>query len=177
MSVIGATALHLSMCSFSSHRRSTPSNSLQPNTHLGSLLQSHPLYSQTHARLSHQFKEKILCLEIMDVDASKALSQSPDLTTATMESIQPIIFLPKLHRRHALATLTTSHHHLCPPSTAAATALFCSSNPSPQARTNFNLKPDLRAVQCHRQVGSRTSHEPLPFCSTLCPCHVSIPAP
>ncbi|KAL1328524.1 hypothetical protein HN51_038358 [Arachis hypogaea] len=94
---VGAVALHTSMCTFSSshsHRPSTtPFNSHQPNTntHLTSLLQTHPLYPLTTARLSLQFKEKILCLEIMGVDAGKALSQNPALTTASMESIQSII--------------------------------------------------------------------------------------
>ncbi|XP_028798576.1 transcription termination factor MTEF1, chloroplastic-like [Neltuma alba] len=94
MAPAGATALHSSLCSFSSHKPLSP-NSLQPNTQLGpkpkSLLQKHPLYAPTHTRLSLEFKEKILCLEIMGVDSGKALSVNPDLRTATMESIHSII--------------------------------------------------------------------------------------
>ncbi|KAI4297586.1 hypothetical protein L6164_037471 [Bauhinia variegata] len=90
----GAVALHSSLC-FSCQKPSSHSISQQPNTHVGdkprSLLQKHPLYSATHSRLSFQFKEKILCLEIMGVDAGKAMSQNPELRTATMESIESII--------------------------------------------------------------------------------------
>ncbi|KAK4709840.1 hypothetical protein R3W88_004353 [Solanum pinnatisectum] len=42
-----------------------------------SILQKNPLYQPTHKNISLQFKEKILCLEIMGVDSGKALSQNP----------------------------------------------------------------------------------------------------
>ncbi|KAK4254578.1 hypothetical protein QN277_009940 [Acacia crassicarpa] len=95
MAPAGATALHSSLCSLSPHKPSSP-NSQQPNTQLSptkpkSLLQKHPLYTPTHTKLSLEFKEKILCLEIMGVDSGKALSVNPDLRTATMESIHSII--------------------------------------------------------------------------------------
>ncbi|CAJ2652498.1 unnamed protein product [Trifolium pratense] len=56
-----------------------------------SLLQNHPLYTPTNEKLSLQFKEKILSLELMDIDSGKALSQNPNLHTATLESIHSII--------------------------------------------------------------------------------------
>ncbi|KAJ1437000.1 Transcription termination factor, mitochondrial/chloroplastic [Sesbania bispinosa] len=88
----GAVALHSSLYTISSDKPSSPSKS---STNLAakpkSLLQSHPLYTPTHAKLSLQFKEKILCLEVMGIDAGKALTQNPDLRTATMESIHSII--------------------------------------------------------------------------------------
>ncbi|XP_061350440.1 transcription termination factor MTEF1, chloroplastic [Gastrolobium bilobum] len=89
----GAVALHSSLCSIPPDKPSSPS---KPNTLVAakpkSLLQNHPLYVPNHAKLSLQFKEKVLCLEIMGVDAGKALSQNPDLRTATMESIHSIIY-------------------------------------------------------------------------------------
>ncbi|KAL8162963.1 hypothetical protein V2J09_014452 [Rumex salicifolius] len=56
-----------------------------------SLLQKHPLYSQTHSNLSLQFKEKILCLEILGIDSGKALSLNPSLHSASLDSVQSII--------------------------------------------------------------------------------------
>nr|ACU19375.1 unknown [Glycine max] len=89
----GAIALHSSLCTISSDKPSSPLRS--PSIHVSpkpkSLLQNHPLYTPTHTKLSLEFKEKILCLEVMGVDAGKALSQNPDLRTATMESIHSII--------------------------------------------------------------------------------------
>ncbi|KAL5577306.1 hypothetical protein UlMin_019005 [Ulmus minor] len=94
-----ATTLQSSLCFSSSHQPSSPfppSNSHLPNTPLtptkpNSLLQKHPLYAPTHKNLSLQFKEKILCLEIMGVDSGKALSQNPSLHEASLNSIQSII--------------------------------------------------------------------------------------
>ncbi|XP_017420828.2 transcription termination factor MTEF1, chloroplastic [Vigna angularis] len=89
----GAVALHSSLCSTASEKPYSPLRStlLHVAPKPKSLLQSHPLYPPTHAKLSLEFKEKILCLEVMGIDAGKALSQNPDLRTATMESIQSII--------------------------------------------------------------------------------------
>ncbi|CAI9760078.1 unnamed protein product [Fraxinus pennsylvanica] len=55
------------------------------------LLEKHPLYTPTHSKISLQFKEKILCLEIMGVDSGRALSQNPSLHTASLHCIQQII--------------------------------------------------------------------------------------
>ncbi|ONI11067.1 hypothetical protein PRUPE_4G085200 [Prunus persica] len=102
MPLTAAAALQSSLC-FSSHNpppsSSTASNSQALNTSTNtqlaakpkSLLQKHPLYTPTHTKLSLQFKEKILCLEIMGVDAGKALSQNPSLHTASLHSIHSII--------------------------------------------------------------------------------------
>ncbi|KAF7842895.1 transcription termination factor MTEF1, chloroplastic [Senna tora] len=91
MAPAGATSLHSSLCNFSPNKP-TP---IQIPTQLGpkpkSLLQKHPLYTPTHTKLSLDFKEKILCLEIMGVDAGKALSQNPLLRNVSMESIHSII--------------------------------------------------------------------------------------
>lgn len=56
-----------------------------------SILQKNPLYQPTHKNISLQFKEKILCLEIMGVDSGKALSQNPCLHTASLHTIHSII--------------------------------------------------------------------------------------
>ncbi|CAA2986184.1 transcription termination factor MTEF1, chloroplastic [Olea europaea subsp. europaea] len=55
------------------------------------LLEKHPLYTPTHSKISLQFKEKILCLEIMGVDSGRALSQNPSLHTASLHCIHEII--------------------------------------------------------------------------------------
>ncbi|KAK3204521.1 hypothetical protein Dsin_018567 [Dipteronia sinensis] len=93
-----ATALHSSFCISSQKSSSSSSNSQQQlNTQLlatkptKSLLQKHPLYPQTHANLSLQIQEKIICLEIMGVDSGKALSLNPCLHSAPLDSIQSII--------------------------------------------------------------------------------------
>ncbi|KVH89413.1 transcription termination factor MTEF1, chloroplastic [Cynara cardunculus var. scolymus] len=65
----------------------TPQLSKKPKT----LLHKHPLYTPTHTKLSLQFKEKILCLEVMGVDSGKALAQNPSLHSATLNSIHDII--------------------------------------------------------------------------------------
>ncbi|XP_019414475.1 PREDICTED: transcription termination factor MTEF1, chloroplastic-like [Lupinus angustifolius] len=88
--VSGAIALHSSLCTISSDKPSLP-NHVYVATKPKNLLQNHPLYTPTNAKLSIQFKEKILCLEILGIDAGKALSQNPELHTATMESIHSII--------------------------------------------------------------------------------------
>ncbi|GLU22630.1 hypothetical protein SLE2022_386920 [Rubroshorea leprosula] len=90
-----AAALHTSLCIKSQKPSSSPTNSQQPNTLLApkprSLLHKHPLYSSTHGNLSFEFKEKIICLEIMGVDSGKALSVNPSLHTASLHSIHSII--------------------------------------------------------------------------------------
>ncbi|KAL5731695.1 hypothetical protein ACHQM5_004399 [Ranunculus cassubicifolius] len=57
-----------------------------------------PTHTQTPKTLlqkipppSNQFKEKILCLEIMGVDAGKSLSHNPSLQNASLDSIHSII--------------------------------------------------------------------------------------
>ncbi|KAB1222691.1 mTERF domain-containing protein 1, mitochondrial [Morella rubra] len=95
MPAAGATALHSFLCFSHQKPSSLPPNCDQLSTTLTakpkSPLQKHPLYTPTHANLSLQIKEKILCLEIMGVDAGKALSQNPSLHGATLESIHSII--------------------------------------------------------------------------------------
>ncbi|XAR72502.1 hypothetical protein NMG60_11019165 [Bertholletia excelsa] len=82
---------------FSTNDNTSPQSSIspQPNMPLStkpqSLLHKHPLYAPTHQKLSLQFKEKILCLEIMGVDAGKALALNPSLHTASLQSIHSII--------------------------------------------------------------------------------------
>ncbi|KAK6932162.1 Transcription termination factor, mitochondrial/chloroplastic [Dillenia turbinata] len=88
-----ATALH-SLC-LSSQKPSSISDS-QPTYHSltpkpKTRLQSHPLYTTTQSNLTHQIKEKILCLEIMGVDSGKALSLNPSLHTASLQSIHSVI--------------------------------------------------------------------------------------
>ncbi|XP_059668771.1 transcription termination factor MTEF1, chloroplastic [Cornus florida] len=91
-----AAAAYHSSLGFSPQKPSSqPSNSQYPNSHLTTKpktpLQKHPLYTSTHTKLSIQFKEKILCLEIMGVDSGRALSLNPSLQTATLHSIHSII--------------------------------------------------------------------------------------
>ncbi|KAL3616872.1 hypothetical protein CASFOL_039266 [Castilleja foliolosa] len=89
------TAFHSSM-SFSSPKQS-PEQQHQNNSILlttpkpKTLLHDHPLYQTTHPNLTFQFKEKILCLEIMGVDSGRALSQNPSLHSASLTSIHTII--------------------------------------------------------------------------------------
>lgn len=91
-----AAALHSSLCFSSPKQTPQPSISQQPNIQLSvkskSLLHKHPLYTPAHTNISFEIKEKILCLEIMGVDSGKALSQNPSLHTASLDSIQSIIF-------------------------------------------------------------------------------------
>ncbi|KAI4312367.1 hypothetical protein MLD38_037183 [Melastoma candidum] len=54
-------------------------------------LASHPLYAPTHPRISLQFKEKVLCLEVMGVDSGRALSLNPSLRDAPLSSINDVI--------------------------------------------------------------------------------------
>lgn len=77
---------------------SPPSSSLSTSTTTQlttklpkSLLHKHPLYTPTHSRISLQFKEKILCLEIMGVDASRALALNPSLRGASLHSIHSVV--------------------------------------------------------------------------------------
>ncbi|XP_051125806.1 transcription termination factor MTEF1, chloroplastic-like [Andrographis paniculata] len=55
------------------------------------VLHHHPLYQSTHSNLSFEFKEKILCLEIIGVDSGRALSQNPSLHAASLDSIHAIV--------------------------------------------------------------------------------------
>lgn len=50
-----------------------------------------PLHQQTHSSISPQFKEKILCLEIMGVDSGRALAQNPCLHSAPLHSINAVV--------------------------------------------------------------------------------------
>ncbi|XP_022954670.1 transcription termination factor MTEF1, chloroplastic-like [Cucurbita moschata] len=92
-----ATPFHSSLCfsSSSSSSSSSPSNSHQPNPFLSPkpttlLFHKHPP-PLLHSTLSSQTKEKILCLEVMGVDAGKALSLNPSLHSATLQSIHSVI--------------------------------------------------------------------------------------
>ncbi|XP_010275061.1 PREDICTED: transcription termination factor MTEF1, chloroplastic [Nelumbo nucifera] len=92
-----AAALHHSFC-FSPNNPPSP---LLPKAQLTNNLstakprnplQKLPLSSSLdQSNLSVQFKEKILCLEIMGVDSGKALSLNPSLHTATLHSIHSVI--------------------------------------------------------------------------------------
>lgn len=55
------------------------------------LLYDHPLYHPTHTNISLQFKEKVLCLEILGVDSGRALAQNPSLRLASLHSIHDIV--------------------------------------------------------------------------------------
>ncbi|XP_057537320.1 transcription termination factor MTEF1, chloroplastic [Amaranthus tricolor] len=84
-----ASALHSSLCL-------TPPNSpnsIQEQSSLKpkSILSNHPLYSQTNPNISLQFKEKILCLEILGIDSSKALALNPSLHSTSLNSINSLI--------------------------------------------------------------------------------------
>ncbi|KAL8192302.1 hypothetical protein R6Q57_027969 [Mikania cordata] len=65
----------------------TPQLTNKPKT----LLHKNPLYTPVHSKLTLQFKEKILCLEVMGVDSGKALSLNPLIHSATLNSIHNII--------------------------------------------------------------------------------------
>ncbi|XP_051134847.1 transcription termination factor MTEF1, chloroplastic-like [Andrographis paniculata] len=54
-------------------------------------LQKHTDNQQTKAGISQQFKEKILCLEIMGVDSGQALARNPSLREAPVDSINSVI--------------------------------------------------------------------------------------
>lgn len=98
-----ATSFHSCLCfsvqklspsssaSSSSSSCSDQQMSLLSPTKPKSILQKNPLYQPTHKNISLQFKEKILCLEIMGVDSGKALSQNPCLHTASLHAIHDII--------------------------------------------------------------------------------------
>ncbi|GAA0166150.1 hypothetical protein Leryth_013642 [Lithospermum erythrorhizon] len=99
-----SAAFHVSLC-FSTHKSSPSSSSssssqapiaeqattLSTSQPPKSLLHKHPLWSPTHKNISLQFKEKILCLEILGVDSGRALAQNPCLHTASLHSIHSII--------------------------------------------------------------------------------------
>ncbi|XP_047310070.1 transcription termination factor MTEF1, chloroplastic [Impatiens glandulifera] len=51
----------------------------------------HPLYITTQRNISQQFKEKVLCLEIMGVDSGRALSLNPSLHSTSLNDIHIII--------------------------------------------------------------------------------------
>ncbi|KAH6825643.1 Mitochondrial transcription termination factor family protein [Perilla frutescens var. hirtella] len=87
-----ATSCRSSMCI------STPkacANSEQQNSLLTTkpktLLHKHPLYQTTHTNISLEYKEKILCLEIMGVDSGRALSVNPALHTQSLHTIHAIV--------------------------------------------------------------------------------------
>ncbi|PIN22446.1 hypothetical protein CDL12_04845 [Handroanthus impetiginosus] len=87
-----AAAFHSSIC-FSS-QKPTPESEQQINlltTKPKIILNKPPLYQQTKASVSLQFKEKILCLEIMGVDSGRALARNPSLHTASLNSIHAIV--------------------------------------------------------------------------------------
>ncbi|KAK4796021.1 hypothetical protein SAY86_028347 [Trapa natans] len=97
-----ASPLHSSLCCYSlspSTSTSSTNNSQlairaqspQSSNKSSSLLRDHPLYSPAHSNISLQFKEKILCLEIMGVDSGRALSLNPSLRSASLHSIHSII--------------------------------------------------------------------------------------
>nr|XP_043619132.1 transcription termination factor MTEF1, chloroplastic [Erigeron canadensis] len=65
----------------------TPQLSKKPKT----LLHKHPLYTPVHTKLSLQFKEKILCLEVIGVDSGKALSLNPLIHSTSLNSIHNTI--------------------------------------------------------------------------------------
>ncbi|GJS45348.1 transcription termination factor MTEF1, chloroplastic [Tanacetum coccineum] len=65
----------------------TPQLSKKPKT----LLHKHPLYTPVHRKLSMQFREKILCLEVMGIDSGKALSLNPLIHSITLDSIHDIV--------------------------------------------------------------------------------------
>ncbi|XP_071726532.1 transcription termination factor MTEF1, chloroplastic-like [Rutidosis leptorrhynchoides] len=65
----------------------TPQLSKKPKT----LLHKHPLYTPVHSKLSLEFKEKILCLEVMGVDSGKALALNPLIHSTSLNSIHDII--------------------------------------------------------------------------------------
>ncbi|KAL3522771.1 hypothetical protein ACH5RR_015605 [Cinchona calisaya] len=96
MPTAAATAFRSSSCFSTQRPSSLPSKNSDLESHLltakpKSLLHKHPLWQPTHANISLQFKEKILCLEIMGVDSGKALSQNPCLHTTSLTSIHSII--------------------------------------------------------------------------------------
>ncbi|KAK9064318.1 hypothetical protein SSX86_015698 [Deinandra increscens subsp. villosa] len=64
-----------------------PQLSKKPKT----TLHKNPLYNPVHSKLSHQIKEKILCLEVMGVDSGKALSSNPSIHSTPLDSIHNII--------------------------------------------------------------------------------------
>ncbi|XP_021736131.1 transcription termination factor MTEF1, chloroplastic-like [Chenopodium quinoa] len=86
-----ASALHSSLCL--SPPLIPPSNpnfdQLTPKSK--SILVNNPLYTQTHPNISLQFKEKILCLEILGIDSGKALALNPSLHSTSLDSIHAII--------------------------------------------------------------------------------------
>ncbi|XP_055804280.1 transcription termination factor MTEF1, chloroplastic [Solanum dulcamara] len=86
-----ATSFHSCLCFSVQKSSSSCSDQLLSTTKPKSILQKNPLYQPTHKNISLQFKEKILCLEIMGVDSGKALSQNPCLHTASLHAIHSII--------------------------------------------------------------------------------------
>ncbi|KAG6407420.1 hypothetical protein SASPL_130446 [Salvia splendens] len=83
-----ATSCRTSMCiSPNPEQQNLLLRSAKPKT----TLQKHPLYETTHSNISFQFKEKILCLEIMGVDSGRALAVNPALHTASLHAIHDIV--------------------------------------------------------------------------------------
>ncbi|XP_073146636.1 transcription termination factor MTEF1, chloroplastic [Henckelia pumila] len=88
-----AAVLGSSIC-FSSPKSASCSSEQQSNLLTAkpkTLLHDHPLYHPTHANISLQFKEKVLCLEILGVDSGRALAQNPSLRAASLHSIHDIV--------------------------------------------------------------------------------------
>ncbi|KAJ4976140.1 hypothetical protein NE237_001246 [Protea cynaroides] len=92
-----AAAVHNFLCFCSSSNNPTlPLSNNQQENHISTTKPKNVppkilLSSSTSTELSVQFKEKILCLEMMGVDAGRALSINPSLHTASLYSINSII--------------------------------------------------------------------------------------
>ncbi|XP_042519698.1 transcription termination factor MTEF1, chloroplastic [Macadamia integrifolia] len=95
-----AAAVHNFLCfsssPSSSNDQTVPLSNTQQASHLSTtktknLAPKILLSSSSPSEISVQFKEKILCLEIMGVDAGRALSLNPSLHTASLHSINSII--------------------------------------------------------------------------------------
>lgn len=87
-----ATSCRTSMCISTPKLSTIPDQqSILLTTKPKTLLHKHPLYQTTHTNISFQFKEKILCLEIMGVDSGRALSVNPALHTASLHTIHAIV--------------------------------------------------------------------------------------
>ncbi|CAN1188043.1 Transcription termination factor MTEF1, chloroplastic [Linum perenne] len=95
---LAATALHssFSISSSSSPSLQAPSDPQQYTTQQLSAkpnkrTTSSNIHHSLHTKISSQIKEKVLCLEIMGVDSGKALSQNPNLHSASLDSIHSVV--------------------------------------------------------------------------------------
>ncbi|XP_010538260.1 PREDICTED: transcription termination factor MTEF1, chloroplastic [Tarenaya hassleriana] len=87
------TALSSSLC-ISPTKPSCPqqqSTILTVKPTIKSPLKHNPLYTVADQTLTHQMKEKILCLELMGIDSGKALSLNPSLRSASLQSIESVL--------------------------------------------------------------------------------------